>query len=220
MLIRIQGFREEWHSILSCPPFYPFLWKAHLSQPTFLWFLPWQSSSWFDWQELSHISILISILKKSTFDDLHSWSIHWKKICGFIGTKKDKYFNKQTNEVQLTWTSVKHLPNIKFVLAVIVISISILWKAIVIIGGKSRMGGRYQVQKWKHLLPLGPMQILNVPLTGSQYVKTYIVSLWTCLLFLLLQLQTIPSLLSNKISLVSVPFLLAYFLKIIWYFCS
>lgn len=71
------------------------------------------------------------------------------------------------------------------------------------------------MQKWEHLLPLGPTHILNVPLAGAQYVKTYIVSLWTCLLFLMLQLQTIPSLLFNNISLVSAQFLLAYFLKII-----
>lgn len=36
-----------------------------------------------------------------------------KHTCGFIGTKQEKYFNKQTSEVQLPRTSVKHLPNIK-----------------------------------------------------------------------------------------------------------
>lgn len=106
---------------LQLPRFVPRIWKANPSQPTFLWFLPWQGASWFDRQEPSHLSILISI--KKFYFWLFAFLIHslkkikkkktHQKTCGFIGAKKDKDFNKQTSEVQLPSTSVNHLPNTK-----------------------------------------------------------------------------------------------------------
>lgn len=148
-----------------CTPFF----ERPPPQPTFLWFLPWQGASWFDRQEPSHLSIFISI--KKIYFWLFAFLIHSlkknkkktpQKTCGFIGTKKDKDFNKQTSEVQLPSTSVKHLPNTKPV-AVIVISICILCKVIVVIGGKSRMGGRYKCKSGSTLYLWGPCTFSMFP---------------------------------------------------------
>ena len=85
-----------------------------------------------------------------------------------------------------------------FVLAVILISTYIHCKAFVIIWGEN--------PECVVDIPLGPTHILKVLLSGAPYVKIYTVPRQTCLLFLALELQTIPSLLSVKISPVSAPF--------------